>query len=224
MAEHLLQGAQVAAPLEHVGGEAVAQRVGAHALLEAGAAGVALDDLVEALAGEGPAAVVYEQALLEAQAHERRTSAFTVEANGAHGLAADRDDALLGALALGAEQSLVEVHVGEAELDGLGGAQAAGVDQLQEGAVAQRERIASAGPREQAGDVLAGEDGGQAAALRGSPEVVRGVVLDQLLAPEVLVEGAQAGCLALQGRRARRRTIVVAERELGEECGEVLVR
>ena len=52
VAEHLLDRAQVAAAGEQVGGEAVAQRVRAHPVVEAGRPGVALDDLVEALPGE----------------------------------------------------------------------------------------------------------------------------------------------------------------------------
>src|SRR4051794_8071884 len=48
VAEHLLDGAQVAAAGKQVGGEAVAQRVRTHLAREASVAGVALDDLVEA--------------------------------------------------------------------------------------------------------------------------------------------------------------------------------
>ena len=61
VAEHLLDGTQVAATGEQVGGEAVAQGVRAHTAGEAGVAGVALDDLVEALAGQRPTAEVDEQ-------------------------------------------------------------------------------------------------------------------------------------------------------------------
>src|SRR5262249_48536217 len=52
VAEHLLDGAQVAAAGEQVGGEAVTQRVRAHPAPQSRLAGVALDDLVEALAGQ----------------------------------------------------------------------------------------------------------------------------------------------------------------------------
>jgi hypothetical protein len=47
--EHLLERAQVAAARQQMGGERVAQRVGAHALRQPGAAGVGLDDPVQAL-------------------------------------------------------------------------------------------------------------------------------------------------------------------------------
>src|SRR3954451_24885453 len=72
VAEHLLEAAQVAAPGEQMGGKAVAQRMRAHALGEAGARGVALDDLVGALAGEAGAALVDEQPRFEAIADEPR--------------------------------------------------------------------------------------------------------------------------------------------------------
>src|SRR4249919_2997371 len=61
VAEHLLHGAQVTAAGEQVGGEAVAQRVRAELAGEAGLAGVALDDLVEALAAKRAAAEVDEE-------------------------------------------------------------------------------------------------------------------------------------------------------------------
>src|SRR4051812_21833880 len=62
--EHLLHRSQVAAPGEQVGGEGVAQRVGAHPVRQAGGLRVAANDLVEPLAGEGAAAEVDEQVLL----------------------------------------------------------------------------------------------------------------------------------------------------------------
>src|SRR5213080_4803551 len=49
VAEHLLDGAQVAAACEQVRRERVAQRVRAHLVREAGRARVSLNDLVEAL-------------------------------------------------------------------------------------------------------------------------------------------------------------------------------
>src|SRR3954465_6988391 len=64
VAEHLLQRAQVAAAREQVRRKRVAQRVRAHGVGKARARGVALDDLVEALARETAAAVIDEQARL----------------------------------------------------------------------------------------------------------------------------------------------------------------
>src|SRR4051794_12315632 len=57
VAEHLLEGTEVAAAGQQVRREGVTQRVRAHAVGEPRAARVALDDLVEALAGQPAAAV-----------------------------------------------------------------------------------------------------------------------------------------------------------------------
>src|SRR4051794_39444947 len=70
VAEHLLQGAQVAPSGQQVGGEGVAEGVRAHLVLEPGRARVALDDLVEALARQAAAAVVDEQARFQPVADE----------------------------------------------------------------------------------------------------------------------------------------------------------
>src|SRR5690606_34913064 len=61
MPKHLLEGSQIAAPGQEMGGEAVAQRVRADSGVETGGAGVAFDHLVEALATERPAPVVEEE-------------------------------------------------------------------------------------------------------------------------------------------------------------------
>src|SRR5215211_1449541 len=61
VSQHLLDRAQVAAAGKQVGGEGVAQRVWAHPALQPDRLGVALDDLVEPLAGQRPAAEVDEQ-------------------------------------------------------------------------------------------------------------------------------------------------------------------
>ena len=56
--EHLLQRTQIAAAGEQMSGERVAQRVGAHPVLEARAPGMPLNDLVEPLARQaGPAQI-----------------------------------------------------------------------------------------------------------------------------------------------------------------------
>src|SRR4029077_10191739 len=78
VAEHLLDGAQVATAGEQVGGEAVAQGVRAHLAREPGVAGVALDDLVETLAGQRPAAEVDEQLRLVALPDQLRPAAAQV--------------------------------------------------------------------------------------------------------------------------------------------------
>ena len=217
VAEHLLQRAQVAAAREQVRGERVAQRVRAHLAREPRRRGVALDDLVEALARQAAAAVVDEQPRLEAVADEPRPAAHEVDAERAGGLAADGHDPLLVALAAGAQLAAVEVEVGELELDRLRRPQAAGVHQLEQGAVAQRGRLGAVGLGEQPGDLVAREHLGQLAGLARRLEQRGRVVLDQALAAQVAVEGAQAGDLALQRGGRGGRLALAPVRELGDE-------
>ncbi len=61
VAEEFLDGAQVGAGLEQVGGEGVAQGVRADAMLSAGAQQMAMDDAADAAGGEGAAAGVQKQ-------------------------------------------------------------------------------------------------------------------------------------------------------------------
>ena len=116
------------------------------ALAEPRGARVALDDLVEALARQAAAAVVDEQPRLVAVADELRAAAAEVGADArAVAARADRHEPLLGALAAGAQDAGLEVDVADLEVDRLGGAQAAGVHQLEQRAVAQRGRLGAPG-------------------------------------------------------------------------------
>src|SRR5207248_9727606 len=64
-------------------------------------------------------------------------------------------DALLGAFAAGAQETGLEVDVAQLKPDGLRGAQAAGVHELEQGAVAQRLRVRAARAGQQARDLVA---------------------------------------------------------------------
>src|SRR6188472_357652 len=112
VAEHLLDGAQVAATREQVGGEAVAQGVWAHLACQAGIAGVALDDFVEALATQRAAAEVDEELRLVAVADQLRPAAAEVTGDRRDRLAAERHQPFLAALAAGAQEALVQIDVG----------------------------------------------------------------------------------------------------------------
>src|SRR5205085_11434480 len=116
---------------EQVGGEAVPQRVRAHLAREPGRAGVAIDDLVEALARERAAPEVHEKPWLLARSHERRAPAAQIDLNRLHGLAADRHDARLRALAEHAGDALVQVEMPPIGPDRLRSAQHARVRLLQ---------------------------------------------------------------------------------------------
>ena len=221
VAEHLLQRAQVAAARQQVRRERVAQRVRAHLRGQPGRARVALDDLVEPLARQPGAAVVEEQARLQPVAGQPRAAALEVDLQRAAGGRADRDEPLLGALAARAQDALLEVHVADLEPGRLGGAQPAGVHDLQQRAVAQRGRLGALGLLEQERDLVAAEDLRELAGLARSAQVRGRVVGQHVLAAEMAVEGAQAGDLALHRGVGHGRALAVTAGELGHEGGEV---
>ena len=117
MAEHLLDAAQVGAALEQVRGERVPQEVRMDALrLEAGLLGEPAQDQERAGAGERPALRVEEE-LGPVAAVEVRPAAGEVAAQRLGRLPADRDDALLAALADRAHEAVVEVDAALLEPD-----------------------------------------------------------------------------------------------------------
>jgi hypothetical protein len=223
VAEHLLQRPQVAAAGEQVRGERVAQRVRAHAVVQPDGAGVALDDLVEPLAGKARAAAVDEDPRLVAQPDERRPPAFEVGARGGDCLAADRHEALLRSLPACPQDAGAQVEVAQLEPRGLGGAQAAGVHQLEQRPVPQRRRPRPARGAEQLGDLVPAEDLGQPLALARRAQVGGRVVRECLLAAQVAVERAQARRLALQRRRRDGRAVAALLAQLLQEAGEIRV-
>ena len=112
MAEHLLDAAQVGAAFEQVRGERVPQQVRVDALgLEAGPPGQAAQDQEGAGAGERAALGVEEElrpvALVEVGAPVREVAPQRLDR-----VPADRDDALLVALAGAADEPLLEVDAG----------------------------------------------------------------------------------------------------------------
>ncbi len=111
VSEHLLQRAQVTAACEQVRGKRVAQRVRAHALLQTRAPCVALDDLVEPLARQSSAAQVDEHPRLVAVTDQARSGSVEVVVEALDRLGADRDDPFLGALAPGAQDPRLKIHV-----------------------------------------------------------------------------------------------------------------
>jgi hypothetical protein len=177
--EHLLQGAQVAAAREQVGGERVAQRVRAHPPVEARGAGVALDDLVEALAGQARPAVVDEEVALLAQADHPRAPVLQVGADRGDRVAADGHEPLLRALAPRAQDPRVEVDVADLEVDRLARAQPARVHELEQRPVAQGRGVAAGRGGEQARHLVAGEDLRELLGLARRAQVGGRVVLER---------------------------------------------
>jgi hypothetical protein len=156
-----------------------------------------------------------------ALADQLRAAAAQVDADRGDRLAAERDEALLRALAPGAQEALAQVDVGDLEPDRLRGAQPARVHHLEQGAVAEHGRLVAARRGEQLLDLGVVEDLGQLLGAAGRGQHRGRVVGDQLVAAQVLVEGAQAGGLAVD-RRGRAGTVaLVARRQVGEELGDV---
>ena len=109
---------------------------------------------------------------------EGRQAALDVGPRSRDGLATDRDQALLGALAPGAQHAERHVDVAHVQADGLRGAQAAGVHELEQGAIAQRRGIGPLGRAQQAADLVAAEDLRQALALARRAQVGRRVAVE----------------------------------------------
>src|SRR5690242_19447240 len=108
----------------------MAEQVRVHALrLEAGLCGEAAEDQERAGACEAAALGVEEQLRTVARVEER-PPAGEVAAERSDGLAADRDDPLLRALADAADEAAVEVDAGLVEPDRLAHAQAGAVQEL----------------------------------------------------------------------------------------------
>ena len=141
VAEHLLDGAEVGAALEQMGGERVAEQVRVNAVrVEPGFLGQLAQDQERARAGERAAAGVQEE-LGPVAAVEVRPAAREVAPQGLGGVPADGHDALLAALADHAHEPVVQVDARLVEADRLGDAQAGAVEQLDERLVAERARL-----------------------------------------------------------------------------------
>jgi hypothetical protein len=106
------------------------------------------------------------------------------------GLATDRHDSLLGALAARAQHPFVEIDVACLQPDRLRGTQTARVHDLQQGAVAKHGGLGPLRLAQQLRNLLAREHSWQALRPGGPAELGGGIVLDQALAPQMAVERA----------------------------------
>jgi hypothetical protein len=182
---------------------------------------VALDDLVEPLAGQRPAAEVDEQLRLVALADQLRPAAAQVAGDRGDRLATERHQPFLRALAAGPQQALAQIDIAQLQPDRLRGPQPTGVHRLQQRPVAERRRLVAARGGQQLLHLGVVEDLGQL--LRPPRRAERGgrVVADQLVTAQVLVERAQAGGLAVDRRGRAGRAVPLPGRQLGEELGDV---
>ena len=165
--------AQIGAALQQVGGERVAQQVRVDAPGSSPAFCQAAQDQERAGAGERASLVVQEQFRPEA-AVEVGAAAGEVAAQRLGRRAADRDDALLAALADAADEPLVEIDPRALEPDRLADAQPGAVEQLDEGGVAQRARRRAGRGLDQALGLAARASAGASAAGAAPPARPRG--------------------------------------------------
>ena len=139
MPEQLLDGAEVGAALQQVRGEGMPQPVWMR------------DEPPQGRSVE-PASTRREEERVLGASRELRSRLAHVARDEARRLFAERHDAVLAALAeSNVHQFLLEVDVAQVETDGLGAAQACGVDELDECLVSERERPVAA---ERVDDVL----------------------------------------------------------------------
>src|SRR5581483_3832794 len=138
MSEHFLNRSEVGASLQQVSGEGVAEEVGVDAArLQPRRGGQPAEDEEGARAGER-AALRIEEELGPVAPVEVRPPPREVAAERFDRLAADRDDALLRALAEAADEPAVEVDRRLVEAERLADAEARAVQELDERAVAER--------------------------------------------------------------------------------------
>ena len=233
--QELLDDAQVGAALEHVGGEAMAQRVRVKPLDPHDGAGLG-HERVHALAREAPAAVVEEHRRgRDARTHELGAPLLEVLGQHACRRPHDGDDALLVALAHDAQHLLVEHDLAKVQAAQLGDAQAAAVEHLDDGVVPLAGRRGREGLVEQRGGLLAADDVGQAVGLLGQREVRRRVRDGDALGDHEAVEALDGRDGALDARDgqaalaqatdvlldALARDLVGARDALAPETGEV---
>ena len=163
-----------------MGGEGVAECVGVDGA-HAGAAGQFLNKLPEDDARDGAAGTGGESAVgggLGAggfDGDERGAELLKVFVHGAKRGTADGDDAFLHAFSENADDAEIGVDVFEVEFGEFGGAQAAGVEELEDGAVADGEAMVRRDGGDEGIDLVAAEDVGELLPFVGGFEEVGGV-------------------------------------------------
>ena len=129
-------------------------------------------------------------------------------------LFAERDDALLPAFAAHVDELLLEVDVGEVQVDRLLGAQAGGVDELDQGPVTEAERAGAVESVELGVDVLGARRVGKAPRPPGRERRVRDALRPERVAQE------RANGRELPSDRRRRELPRPRAPELGGVVGE----
>ena len=194
VAEHGLDGVEAGAALEQVSGEGVAEGVGADGFRDARGLRLELDEVEHGDAREVAAARVgQEYVVLLALARLDLLAVDEPQLQLAHGARREGHEALFAALALDAEVAFGEVEVGDLEVAGFADAQAAAVEDFDDGAVAEAFALGHVDRGDDAVDLLDGEDGGEPVAYLGGLVQAGGVLFEVFVEHEEMVEGAYAG-------------------------------
>lgn len=193
MAEHLLDRAQVRAAFQQVRREGVAQQVRLHRHRDAGAAGGLLHPEPESLPGDRhPARAEEERAARPGPGQLRPARPEVGLQRGERGLA-DRDDAVLGALARHADEPRLRVEGLDLQRTELGDAEARAVHQLEHRAVAEALRGRRIGSRDDQGGLGGADHPGQLAPQLGPAGQLGEIIPAEADADEVGREGADRG-------------------------------
>jgi hypothetical protein len=137
VAQQVLDFTEVGTAVEFMGGEAVAQGMGGHFFAEVGFIGVGFDDEPEALAGQLLAAMVEEKGFFFVAFEKVGTAVLQIVGKDVFGFIIKRQFAGV-VVAGGTEQGVHgEVYIFDAERDGLGDAHSGGIEQVEQGGVAE---------------------------------------------------------------------------------------
>ncbi len=188
--EHFLDDAEVRPTFDEVGGEGVAEGVGGNFLVDARGHRLVLDDAEDVDAAEGAAVPVQEQDVLEGAGGRFRAGRKVVP-DGVGGHVPEGDDALLVALADDIDIPFVQVDVRDLQAGALAHAEAAAVQDLQDGAVPQARRRAGVHRGDDRVDLLHRQDGGEVLPELGGVDAVAGVVLQVAFLDAPVEEGAE---------------------------------
>jgi len=187
MAEEFLDGAQVGAAVEKVGGEGMAQGMGRGLLENPGLDELLFEVALDASRRQASAAVVEKQGLVLG----RPAAGFQVGADGLAGLAAHRHDALLAPLAHNPHQAVIEIEVDDVEGGQLPDPQAGGVEEFEHGPVPQGESVRGVAFVQQPEGLVHGQDLGEIVLFAGAGNDIGGIALQSALADQVAEKGPQ---------------------------------
>jgi hypothetical protein len=218
VAQKFLNGTEIGAAPQEVGGKAVAESVGAHLRLQRQCFDTGRYEGSNAAICQSTAATIEEESVAAGLSLQ---PSLEVGFEGATRLAAEENDPFLSPLSDHSNGALVEVERRKIEADELGAAQAGGVEKLEDGPTAQ-DRESVAGNLDQQGDVGLFERLGNPTLESGRKERLSRVPFDQPLPAQVAKEGAQGGELARRGNLLEAKAMEACEEGSDQEMVHVL--